>query len=256
MTCAKCGTTLSPESTYCENCGEHIATDQPSIEQQIPQQEEASTVEQVEKTPNETVEKITAVSKSYWQYFLAHLKAPTQKGMDSNHSNTSFAIINAALISIFFALTLFAQLSLRTSSMFGLSFTESFIPGLVFMLLLIAITTGGLFLAIKIVFKSEVDFKALFVKFGGVLPLPVALSVAAFISGLIGISELTSLFIGLLFLTIFALMILTYQSYRKPGVDTNIDPLYGLVGLFAIVLILLSVISSYMLAGVLVSMLM
>ena len=260
MTCAKCGTAVPPESKFCESCGEPIAvisasTD--SVEHHPPHQTEAaSAVDGADKAPNETVEKLTAVSKNYWNYYLHYLKAPTQRGMKENHSTLPFALINSALISLFFALTLYAQLSLHSrDSMFSISlgFSESFIPGLFYMVLFIAILTGGLFLAIKTVLKADINFANLFTTFSGLFPIPVALSLLAAISALIGIGALTSLFTALLFISLFTLMILTYQSY--PQTQASIDPLYGLIGLFAVLLIVLAVVSNYLLDGILIALL-
>ncbi|MFK3936930.1 zinc ribbon domain-containing protein [Alkalihalobacillus sp. NPDC078783] len=248
MTCAKCGTALPPESKFCEQCGEQI-------EPSTVQTEEASTVETTAKPQNETVEKVTALIKNYWTYFLSNLKAPTQRGFVENQGNVIFATINVALIAFFFAFTLYAQLGFRMDSYFGLSlsFSESFIPGFFFMLIFLAIIIGGLFLTLKLVTESSIALQAFYSRFGESLVVPVALSVLAFISGLIGIGSVTSLFLGLLFLTLFAIMIMVYQTEVKQASLAKFDPLYGLVALFAVTLILLNYVSSYMLAGMLMS---
>ncbi|MEK4566760.1 zinc ribbon domain-containing protein [Alkalihalobacillus sp. FSL R5-0424] len=246
MTCAKCGAALPPESKFCEQCGEPVA---PSTQQT----EEASTIETAPKAPNETVEKVTALSKNYWTYFLSNLKAPTQKGFVENQGNVIFATINVALIAFFFAFTLFAQLGFRASSYISLSFSDSFIPGFFFMMIFLAVTIGGLFVTLKVIINSPINLQAFYSRFGESLVVPVALSVLAFISGLIGVGILTSLFLGLLFITIFAIMIMIYQSEVKQASMTKLDPLYGLLALFAVILILLNYVSSYMLAGMLMS---
>lgn len=246
MTCAKCGTTLPPESKFCEQCGE-------SVEPSTHQTEEASTIETTAKPPNETVEKVTALSKNYLTYFLSNLKAPTQRGFVENQGNVIFATINVALIAFFFAFTLFAQLGFRASSFISLSFSDSFIPGFFFMLIFLAVTIGGLFLTLKLVIDSPINLQAFYSRFGESLVVPVALSAVAFVSGLIGIGSVTSLFLGLLFLMVFAIMIMVYQTEVKQASTAKLDPLYGLVALFAVILIILNYVSSYILADMVMS---
>lgn len=121
------------------------------------------------------------------------------------------------------------------------------------MMIFLAVTIGGLFVTLKVIINSPINLQAFYSRFGESLVVPVALSVLAFISGLIGVGILTSLFLGLLFITIFAIMIMIYQSEVKQASMTKLDPLYGLLALFAVILILLNYVSSYMLAGMLMS---
>ncbi|MBU9713965.1 hypothetical protein [Evansella tamaricis] len=217
-----------------------------------------STAEAEEKSGNEFLEKVTAIAKGYWTFFLENLKAPASRAFDNTQKDFIYGYINFFVLSLFLAFGLYFQI--RSATSFGgfgpvIGFSDVFFSVFFYALVSFVIGVAIVFGVLKLLMKGEVSFHDVVGRFGAMISIPVALSVLYFIISITGISMLTN-FLALLVMSGIQIgVILTLYSHRKTG-EGAFDPIYALFITYAVYVIYLGVSAQMILESIISSFLM
>ncbi|MBM7839864.1 hypothetical protein JOC54_003144 [Alkalihalobacillus xiaoxiensis] len=246
MTCQSCGAQVKEDALVCGQCGLQVAQSASTETVSNVHMEQASTTETVAQR-NETIDKVTNTSKHYLNYVLLQLKHPTKNGLSTDTSQPLFGLITSILTALFFGLSLYTLLGVGGNSFFQLGFTDLFFPGLFYMVMLLAVAMGALFLGVKIQLDEKATLTQVFARFTHMLPLTLALFVLATIVGLIGLATLFNFLTMLAFLSIIFLTGYVYYSFH--GNQVKKEPYFGLIGVYAVILVFIGLSFEWILAS-------
>ncbi len=127
--CAICGITLGSQMIGMEKVNSRVAAKN-------------------DRQTNEYVEKLKAVSKMYWNYFLNYLRRPSEV-LKQGEKEFVNGIVNIVIMAMFIGLALFTLLKRTTWPPYTPSFFQTIGSTLAFVLICTAIVIGSLLLTIK-----------------------------------------------------------------------------------------------------------
>ncbi|WP_413377905.1 hypothetical protein [Alkalihalobacillus sp. 1P02AB] len=268
MNCQACGKELTNADKFCIHCGEKvgeslISDSAAKVETEPTKKETAAAIEAVHPTQaptsggtteankgqNEKVEQAKKTASDYFQFITKQLKAPTETAIKYEKSNFIFGYINFALISLFFALASYFQFSsLARGFLSAGDFFELFFQAFFSIAVILVATAALLFAVLKFVYKIDLKFHDIVSQYGTWLSIPVYIAAAYFLSSAIGLNVLTSLIVVLLLSLLVAVVALTFFYYRQQ-MSKGIDPIYGLLIVFAGVAVILALTADFILSG-------
>lgn len=197
---------------------------------------------------NEYVEKSKAVSKMYLKYAWDILKKPNQQAFRKDQSHLLNGAISASIFSVFFSLAVYFMLrkimsvSLWGVPIFKITFFDGAVMPFIVIAILIAVVATALYGALMLQ-KIKVSYKEILSQWLTYLVIPAALSVIAFVLALIGISQLSSLLLGLSIIAMFGSVPIFICGYQQ-GKPSELDPLYITLAIYAVVGIIFSIIGN------------
>ncbi|WP_078392742.1 hypothetical protein [Shouchella patagoniensis] len=243
MTCQSCGASIQQDDERCKECGVIVAA--ASVEQEQSASIQGGT--EAGAQTNKTIEMATNASKHYLQSLWGQMKQPTKNGLHKGATNPLYSVVTLVLVALFFGLSLYAQLGVGGSTFFRMSFSDTFFPAFLYLAILLGVITGALYLGIQMSYKTNESFKAVFVRFANVLPITMALLVGATLSGLIGLGFIFNFLLTLALISIVFSTGLVFYSYSESA--KKIEPYFGLLGIYGIVLIFIALSSDWLLSS-------
>ncbi|WP_054706609.1 hypothetical protein [Bacillus sp. JCM 19041] len=250
MVCKACGATLSAGDAFCSQCnqvvseGATIGNNQAMNNEQQRQvaSENASTAEVV-KQKNETIEKASAASKSYWNYLLSSLMKPSDSPVAKQKETAVFGAVTIVLLALFFGLSIYIQFGIAISEFLQMSFSETFIPGFFYLLVMLSVVVGALFLGLKLFMQVNITFLDVLSSYGKQLTVPLLLMVGAAVMSLIRVQFIYSLLVSVTIVSFVGSTALVF--YALKGKSSKRDPFYGLLGVYAVILLVIGLTSDW-----------
>jgi len=264
MTCPNCGS-INETGNFCTKCGAKIEESTQNQSQEFIEENvilESTTQPKIETT-NEYVEKGKVVIKQYVNHFVKALKNPTSYGNEVNSSQMVNGIITMILISLFFALTVYFGVSnfyqAFSGSLFDeeflgeifssansgiqneISFSEFFVKPFFYMILFLAVINGSLFGVLNIS-KVQATFQDVLARSGTFLIIPALVLFATFIFSLLDAGyDILNILTTFAYICFYLSIGYTMYSYKNSE-GQKLDPLYGTLIVFAVVIILSAII--------------
>jgi hypothetical protein len=224
--CINCGNKQS-EGKFCAICGMTLGSQIIDVEKA-----KSRITIRTDTQTNEYVEKLKAVSKMYWNYFLTYLRRPSEVLKQGGKEFVN-GIVNIVIMAMFVGLALFTLLKRTTWPPYTPSFFQTIGSTLAFVLICTAIVIGSLFLTIKFLGPDQ-SFENIAGIYGTHLIPSTFLVLIAFI--LLNLKAYTfgnllllfALLLAFFFVPIYILIKLLEQE------ATALDPLYCVIAYIVI----------------------
>ncbi|MBU9712751.1 zinc ribbon domain-containing protein [Evansella tamaricis] len=250
MFCSSCGNKLEEGAKFCGACGTSVAapaaglSDQSAATSEVqPQQSSQQTAQDAVKNlkDNEYVQQGKEISKMYYQFALASLKAPFRFASNTNEPSAINGLISIILFSLLVPFTTY--LTLR-NPYYAVPFGSTVVTPAIVLFVTFMIMTGVMFVVLKLM-KVDADFKLVLTRLGSLIVFPLLFVLAGFVFTLLSVKVFGNIVSGvglmILPLTTFA----TIFSFEKKQ-EGGLDPLYGIIimviALFIISLITFSIV--------------
>jgi zinc-ribbon domain len=249
VNCVECGNEVIDNDKFCMVCGKQVTEmevaaslqAENAAEQKAAQQKQASN-----KEPNENLEKVRNTAKSYWQFLVENLKAPTERGLGKKENDFLYGYINIFVLSFLYALGTFFELKSATGmfSFFSrsVSFFETFFSVFIYAALASLVVVGVIFGILKWLLKADVSFHQVLGRFGALITIPTVLSALYCLLALPGLVKITSFLSMLILSGLQIALILAFFSYRMQA-KAKFDAIYGIIIAYAVFAIFIALTS-------------
>src|SRR5699024_4470681 len=248
MKCPKCENEQS-EEIFCESCGASLSEANPAVNDATEAEAELETKEVVQENKaqaetNETVEKVKEVSTAYLKYFMTFLKKPS-KEQANPAANFINGLISVGLINLILSFSLYSlsKIDLCIFSS-GPSFGKFFFSSLLFLLIIMAITVGLIFVTSVLFGQKKLNIQEALSIYNGKLNPMILLSAVALIMALLDAKTFAYYLLSFIVLAIFLLIPLYIVKNIISKSEQSFDPFYLYISYTIAFLFVISVIAS------------
>ena len=224
MYCSNCGNTLAEDSRFCGECGTPVTLEGGADPVQT---EGGAAAASQSVAQHEYVVKGKALSKSYFQVFMNQLKAPFFEAREMKEDKMTYGMISILLFSLFISLTSYLNIQQASGGFINVPFFSTVVGMFAGWAIMFFLVTLVLFVTFKIM-RTEAGYGNLMNRLGSLLSLPLLLVAAAFVTGLVQISLLSTLLLSIgtsaATLSVFSVIFSVERSH-----DKAMDPFYGTI---------------------------
>ena len=243
MNCVQCGTEIEVNDRFCIKCGKpvlemEVAASLQQNTESIPLEKNAQeNVQQMQssassKGQSENIDKARETAKSYWNFIVENLKAPTERGLNQKGNDFLYGYINIFILSLLFGLGTYFEIKSVTGGYSFLSrsvsFFETFFTVFIYVAIASLVIVGVVFGVLKKLLKVDVTFHQVLGRFGALITIPTVLSSVYFILALPGFTKIIALVSMLILSSLQIALILTFFSYRMQA-KSKFDAIYGII---------------------------
>ncbi|UTR14204.1 zinc ribbon domain-containing protein [Salipaludibacillus sp. LMS25] len=256
MICKKCDYEVKDQDKFCMNCGEPLKGDDgevanhaneamekdeiaaTSVENNETVADESETVETSDeqstsdKQPNEYVEKTKETAASYWNFFMASLKAPLARSLDKRSSDFVYGYFNIIVYALLYALSVYFVKRSQTFLTSNVSFFDNFIQPFLYLILSSLIMVALIFAVLKFVMRAEsVSFHDVVARYGVLYTVTIVITAAYFVITLTGMIQLSLIVATLIEVGLYMAAIVTLLTLRDET-KVSFDPIFAVIIVF------------------------